>query len=66
MKIKLDELNHRHFDRVHRLIQEQEEELVTTAIQDIEYALNSLYGGNLVSLQQLSATFRRGDLLKFL
>jgi hypothetical protein len=26
--------------------------------------LNSLYGGQAVSLQQLSATFRRGDLIE--
>jgi hypothetical protein len=31
---------------------------------DIQQALSDLYGGQNVSLQQLSATFRRGDLIE--
>jgi len=30
----------------------------------VEAALKSLYGGQDVSMQQLSATFRRGDLIE--
>lgn len=32
----------------------------------IESALSAIYGERAVSLQQLAATFRRGDLLEFL
>jgi hypothetical protein len=32
----------------------------------VQTALTQLYGQREVSLQQLSATFRRGDLLEFL
>ena len=34
------------------------------ASQDIQLALKDLYGGQDISLQQLSATFRRGDLIE--
>jgi hypothetical protein len=64
MGINLNELNHRYFEEAHCLIQEKGENLFSAAVQDVQFALNSLYGGQAVSLQQLSATFRRGDLIE--
>jgi hypothetical protein len=34
------------------------------SLGDIQHALSDLYGRQDVSLQQLSATFRRGDLIE--
>ena len=34
------------------------------AIDDIQVALRDLYGDRPISLQQLAATFRRGDLIE--
>ena len=34
------------------------------SLDDIQNALSDLYGGQDVSLQQLAATFRRGDLIE--
>jgi hypothetical protein len=64
MGINLNELNHRYFEEAHCLIQEKGENLFSAAVQDVQFALNSLYGEQAVSLQQLSATFRRGDLIE--
>jgi len=36
------------------------------AVEDMFDALRSCYGDRVISLQQLSATFRRGDLLEML
>jgi hypothetical protein len=33
-------------------------------VKDVDKALKQLYGQNEISLQQLSATFRRGDLIE--
>lgn len=42
------------------------DEFYRNAIEKIERALVSCYGEREISLQQLSATFRRGDLLEML
>jgi hypothetical protein len=38
----------------------------SAAVEKVHIALKHLYGDQPISLQQLSATFRRGDLLKLL
>jgi hypothetical protein len=65
LNVPLNSLDHRNFNQAQSLIKQQGEHYFATAVKDIEYALNELYGTKAkdVSLQQLSATFRRGDLL---
>ena len=43
-----------------------EEIIITQAVTDIEQAIIALYGEREVSIQQLAATFRRGDLISLL
>lgn len=59
----LDGLNHQNFAQAKSLIEHQGESYFTAAIKDVESALSGLYGTQEISLQQLSATFRRGDLI---
>ncbi len=60
-------LTHQNFELAKRLIEEKGEEYFNRAVQDINTSLQKLYCmGNEVSLQQLSATFRRGDLIGIL
>ena len=42
------------------------DEYFNQAIKTLEAATSKLYGGQQVSLQRLSATFRRGDLFQYL
>jgi len=46
------------------LIEEQGQEFLEHAIESIGVALGQLYGNQEISLQQLSATFRREDLIE--
>lgn len=64
MGIELDELTHRSFDFAAQLVEEQGEAFFAESVQDVQLALTELYGGREISLQQLSATFRRGDLIE--
>lgn len=66
MSTPLKSLNHRNFNQAKDLIEKNGEGYFREAITDIDNALHRLYGGNEISLQQLSATFRRGDLLELL
>ena len=61
---KLDEINHQCFEEARSLIETRGEAYFRAAVQDIESALNELYGQKEVSTLQLSATFRRGDLIQ--
>jgi hypothetical protein len=63
MSISLTDLDHRNFGQAKQLIETQAEIYFTQAITDIQTALNGLYSEQEISLQQLSATFRRGDLI---
>lgn len=63
LNMQLDGLDHRNFAQAKTLIERQGENYFAAAIQDVAQALNGLYGAQEVSLQQLSATFRRGDLI---
>jgi hypothetical protein len=44
-------------------LDQKEDEYFNRAVAAIDVAVKSLYGNQYVSLQQLSATFRRGDLI---
>jgi hypothetical protein len=62
--IELSDLNHQNFTRAFQLIEQNGSNYFNQALRDIETALQGLYGKTVVSLQQLSATFRRGDLIQ--
>lgn len=62
--VPLDRLDHRNFAQARQLIEDQGETYFQSSRQDIDTALKSLYGEQEVSVQQLSATFRRGDLIE--
>ena len=63
MEIALDDLDHRNFAKAMHLIEQKGESYFTAAVKGVDKALKYLYGEQPTSLQQLSATFRRGDLL---
>lgn len=66
MEIKMTDLNHQNFDRARALIETKGNEYLGKAVSKLKTALDLLYGEKDVSLQQLSATFRRGDLFEYL
>jgi len=66
LQAQLDGLDHRGFPRARGLIEEHGERYFAESIADVEWALKRLYGEQPVSMQQLSATFRRGDLIDML
>ena len=60
-------LNHKTFSQAQQLLDVNSESYFQKALQDINEALHHLYGDpDTVSLQQLAATFRRGDLMDYL
>lgn len=63
LNLTVEELNHQNLKIAEQHIEQQSGNYFTGAINDIEQALNALYGTQNISLQQLSATFRRGDLI---
>lgn len=66
LNITLEKLDYTHFENAKTLIQQQGEQFFTQAVTDIEQAIIALYGERDVSIQQLAATFRRGDLISLL
>jgi hypothetical protein len=64
MDLQLVALDHRCFDRAKELVEQKGEEYFQTAVTEVKNALSGLYGRQEVSLQRLSATFRRGDLIE--
>ncbi len=60
----LNSLDHRNFAQAQALIEQHGEDYFAAAVRDVEQALKRLYGGQAVSMQQLAATFRRGDLIR--
>jgi hypothetical protein len=60
------ELNHRNFAQARELVEAKGERSFQESVNDVQRAILALYGGAEVSLQQLSATFRRGDLIQIL
>jgi hypothetical protein len=57
------DVDHRVFERARAEIDANGEALFEAAAGDIDVALRRLYGERELSLQQLAATFRRGDLI---
>jgi hypothetical protein len=64
--IPLEKIDHRTFDAARELIETKGDEYFDSSIATLQVALSKLYGGQPVSLQRLSATFRRGDLFQYL
>lgn len=64
MNIELSGLSHRNFAESLAVIDAEGENFFSQSVNDVEEALKSLYGDQEISLQQLSATFRRGDLIE--
>lgn len=60
----LDDLTHRNFESARRLIDDKGEDYFRQSVADVDTALRGFYGDREISVQQLSATFRRGDLIK--
>lgn len=63
---ELGQLDHRNFGQAQSLIENHGDAYFDRATQALAEALGQLYGDTSISLQRLSATFRRGDLLEFL
>lgn len=62
--ICLQDISHKNFKQLLETFDTKQVDFHKKAIQEIKEALNLFYGNREVSLQQLSATFRRGDLLE--
>ncbi len=63
MDIQVMDISHQNFQAAQQLIAQNGEAYFNASVQDIQQALQDLYGEQEISLQQLSATFRRGDLI---
>lgn len=67
LNVGLSGLTHQNFGQAQALIEAHGDDYFKQAVAAIESALSGLYGASdAVSLQQLSATFRRGDLITIL
>lgn len=64
LSINLENLNHLNFGWAANLIEQRGIAYFNQSVEDIKNALDGLYGQTDISLQQLSATFRRGDLIQ--
>ncbi len=63
MNVQMQNISHQNFQLAQQLIDQSGEAYFNASVQDIQQALQNLYGEQEISLQQLSATFRRGDLI---
>ncbi len=63
MNLQRKDVNHQNFERAYQMVEQKGEDYFNKSARDIEEALTELYGEQDISLQQLSATFRRGDLI---
>lgn len=66
MGIELSGLNHQNFAAAERLVETKGEGYFSRAITQIGETLEPLFSGQQRTLQRLSATFRRGDLVESL
>ncbi len=64
--LRLSDVSHRNFKDIHDTFEQQKTEYHRKSVDDITKALREFYGDRDISLQQLSATFRRGDLIEML
>lgn len=60
----LEGLDHRSYFQAKELVEKKGESYFEEAVEDVDRALVDLYGKQDISMQQLSATFRRGDLIE--
>jgi len=63
MNVQIKDISRQNFQAAEQLIEQNGEIYFNASVQDIQQALQDLYGDQEISLQQLSATFRRGDLI---
>jgi AIPR protein len=63
MKLQRKDVSHQNFQAAYQMVEQNGENYFNSSVRDIQNALTELYGAQDVSLQQLSATFRRGDLI---
>lgn len=66
MGMALSAVSHRNIRDILTHFEERHSAYHARAVHDVQRALQSCYGERSISLQQLSATFRRGDLLEML
>lgn len=66
MGITLDRLDHQNFNQARSLVEQRSGDYMSRAEENIAEALNSLFNGRERTLQRLSATFRRADLVEML
>ena len=64
--VKLNELDHRNFARAQWLIDQKGEEYFARGLKEVGKALEPFFNGPQRTLQRLSATFRRSDLVETL
>ena len=64
--VPLDRVSHQNVQDLLQALEKNQAQYHVDAIQMLEDALKACYGDREVSLQQLSATFRRGDLMEML
>jgi hypothetical protein len=64
MGIDLGILDHRNFEEAKTMVEQKGESYFQRAIEAVRDAIGKLYGNQHLSLQRLSATFRRGDLIQ--
>lgn len=65
-EITVDDISHRNFQELFTAFEENRENYYQESIDQVQNALHTFYGHREISLQQLSATFRRGDLMEML
>ena len=64
--LAIDEITHRNFTTIKAALDNDGDRYYARAVESLNDALRACYGDRHVSLQQLAATFRRGDLLEML
>lgn len=64
--ISVIDLSHLNFEKARKQFEDQAATYHQRALTELSAALGTLYGNANVSLQRLSATFRRGDLIEIL
>lgn len=64
--LRLEDVTHRHFTQLQERLKNHSVNYHAQAVAKVTEALTQCYGKRDISLQQLSATFRRGDLLEML
>lgn len=66
LQCNAEKLSHRNFQIARDLIEQNGMRYLERAIKDVNTATQRLYGNSEISIQQLAATFRRGDLIEIL